>query len=145
MYIYCKPRTTWPPGLVFSVSGYGIGGLGLIPRLAPISHCVVSSSFLAFLRWLILLVIQNYLKINLEQTEFREKNQFLFYFNNCLYRVMWLLFRGYLHNVMTTRYITLSAGTSNALTISVTFTKHALKAKKSHLKDHMINRILHSW
>ena len=41
---------TWPPGLVVSVSGYGKGGLSLIPGLAPIFHCVVSSSSLPFLR-----------------------------------------------------------------------------------------------
>ena len=52
---------------------------------------------------------------------------------------------------MTTRVLTLSAGTSNVMTMSVT-TMHfsveilsILKAKKALLKGHMINRILHSW
>ena len=49
---------------------------------------------------------------------------------------------------MTIRYITLSAGTSNIMTTSVTTmqifieTKQTFKAIKSHLKGNMMNRIL---
>ena len=63
-----------------------------------------------------------------------------------------LLFSGLHHvinNVMTTRVLTLSAGTSNVMTTSVT-TMHCfieimstLKAKS--FESHMINRILHEW
>ena len=55
-----------------------------------------------------------------------------------------------INNVMTTRYITLSTGTSKAMMTSVDNNanfhgdKQTLKAIKSHLKGHMINRILHS-
>ena len=52
---------------------------------------------------------------------------------------------------MTTRVLTLSAGTSNLMTTSVT-TMHCfieimstLKAIKDPFESHMINRILHSW
>ena len=50
--------------------------------------------------------------------------------------------------IMTTRYITLSAGASNIMAMSVTKMqifveiKQFWKAQKSHLKGHMINRIL---
>ena len=52
------------------------------------------------------------------------------------------------NNVMTTRYITLSTGTSNVMTTSVTpmfsiKNKITLKAINSHLKGNMINIILH--
>ena len=65
--------------------------------------------------------------------------------------MMLLLFSGSCHvinNVMTTNYITLSAGTSNVMGISLTTmqifrNKQTLKAVKSHLKGYMINRILH--
>ena len=61
---------------------------------------------------------------------------------------MTLLLRHVINNVMTTYYITLSAGTNNVVTMSVTtmqfFSKieQTLKAIKSHLKGHNINRIL---
>ena len=54
-------------------------------------------------------------------------------------------------NVMTTRYITLSAGASNTMTTSVTTMQIFIAINtlwgrwKSHLKGHMINRILLSW
>ena len=50
---------------------------------------------------------------------------------------------------MTTYYITLSAGTSNAMMMSMPTMqnfieiKQTLNAIKSHLKGHMINRIVH--
>ena len=52
---------------------------------------------------------------------------------------------------MTTCYITVSAGTSNVMTTSVTTLqiiieiKKTLKATNLHLNDHMTNRFLHSW
>ena len=52
---------------------------------------------------------------------------------------------------MTTRVLTLSAGTSNVMTTSVT-TMHCfieimstLKAKQDPFESHMRDRILHSW
>ena len=53
-----------------------------------------------------------------------------------------------INNVMTTRYITLLAGTSNVMMTSITtmqsfidILKETSKAIKSHFESHMINRI----
>ena len=46
--------------------------------------------------------------------------------------------------VKTTRYITLSAGTNNAMMTSVTTMQIFIEINEQCIKGHMISRILHS-
>ena len=51
IYVYCKPRTTWPPCLVVSVLDYRTKGLGSISQLAHI------------LQWFFTVFILNYFRL----------------------------------------------------------------------------------